>query len=105
LNVPWTPFTGLIDNPKSAVCPAETVKLLDPDIAVVKSKPVPERETLIGADTSPEVIVSAPFAAPLTVGSKSSVAIQLAPEARLLEHVLCERTNGALMARTIEPTE
>lgn len=105
VNVPATPFAGLIVNPKLAVCPAETVKLLDPEIAVVKSKPVPESATLIGADRSGDEIVRAPVAAPLAVGSKRSVAAQPAPEARLLEHVLCEITNGALMARTSEPTE
>jgi hypothetical protein len=79
---------GLIVKLKSPICPAETVRLLDPETPEVKSNPVPESDTLIGADTSPDVRVSAPVAAPLTVGSNKSVAIQLAPEARLLEHVV-----------------
>ena len=45
VKVPWTPFTGFIVSAKFAICPAETVWLLDPEIAEVKSKPVPERGT------------------------------------------------------------
>ena len=105
VNVPATPFAGLIVNPKFAVCPAETVRLLDPEMAAVKSKPVPESATWNGDDKSGDAIVRAPVAAPLAVGSKRSVAMQLAPETRLPEHVLCETTNGALMARTSDPTE
>jgi hypothetical protein len=53
---------------------------------------------------SPEVTVSAPVAVPLAVGSKMTAAVQLAPAARLVEHVFCERTNGALIASANVPT-
>jgi hypothetical protein len=56
--------------------------------------PVPLSKIVAGVVTDVEVNVNRPVVAPFAVGAKTTAAVQLAPAARLVPHVVCVTLKG-----------
>jgi hypothetical protein len=87
-NVPCDPASGVITIVKLAVCPLETVWLVEPFAVTVKSKPIPVSDTAAEADAVLLVTLKLPDCAPALVGANTTPTTQLAPAASVVPQVL-----------------
>jgi hypothetical protein len=88
VNACGTPPNGDNATLKFAVCPLATVSLPAPVAAAVKSNPVPDNGAVAFAANALEAMANVPVCSPVPAGAKAMLAVQLAPAASDVPHVL-----------------